>query len=288
MISILQAVIIGVMQGITELFPISSLGHSVVLPQLLGWNIHQDDSYYLTFLVATHLATASVLFLFFWHEWMEIIKGLARSLAARRIQADDTYAKLGWLLVMGTVPAGILGLLFDEPLKKLFASGQIAAGFLLVNGLILLAAEKLRKKRQAAERRKDSLNDDRISKLRWSQAIGIGAAQSAALLPGISRSGTAMAGGLLAGLNNENAARFSFLLATPIIGAAALLKIPGLFTASMAPLRPAIIIGAIAAGVSAFLSVRFLMKYFQTKTLMPFAIYCLIAGVTLSVYFLVK
>jgi undecaprenyl-diphosphatase len=287
MLSIFQAIIIGLVQGLTELFPISSLGHSVIVPHLFGWNIHQGASYYLTFLVATHLATALVLLGFFWHEWVLIVKGLFRSLAARRIDPADTYAKLGWLLVIGTVPAGILGLLFQDSLRKAFASAQIAAGFLIVNGLVLFGAEKLRKRKNNQHERQGESNAN-IAKLKFSHAVGIGVAQSAALIPGISRSGTSMAGSLLAGLNNEDAARFSFLLATPIIGAAALLKLPDLFTSSLAPLRTAIIAGAICAAITAYLSVKFLMRYFQTKTLTPFAIYCVAAGVILSVYFALK
>src|SRR5262249_30307792 len=142
---VLQAVILGLLQGLTELFPISSLGHSVIIPSLLGWNIKQGDPYFLTFLVATHLATATVLFIFFWHDWLHILNGLWRSFVAREIRADDTYAKMGWLLVIGTVPAGLLGLLLQDPIRSLFASAQIAAFFLIINGLILFTAEKLRK-----------------------------------------------------------------------------------------------------------------------------------------------
>ncbi|HUD81053.1 MAG TPA: undecaprenyl-diphosphate phosphatase [Patescibacteria group bacterium] len=281
--TVFQAIIIGLVQGITELFPISSLGHSVILPSIFGWNLHQSDKYYLTFLVATHFATALVLFLFFFKDWMKILKGLARSLRARYIDKSDTYAKLGWLLVIGTIPAGILGLLFQDSLQKLFASARIAAVLLIINGVILWGAEKMRKyaknvKETAAQ------SDKNASKLSWGQSFLIGTVQSAALLPGISRSGSSMAGGLLAGLNNEEAARFSFLLATPIIGAAALLKLPSLFTSSIAPERSAILWGALAAAVAAYISVRFLVKYFQTRTLKPFAIYCLIAGLTFSLY----
>lgn len=285
MISIFQAIIIGLAQGFTELFPVSSLGHSVIIPQLLGWNIHQNDSYFLTFLVATHLATAIVLFIFFWQDWVKIFQGLVRSFVAREIKATDTYAKLGWLLVVATVPAGIIGLLFEQSLRKVFASAKIAASFLILNGIILFMAERLRKRANTRRRREtQNQSDTNIAKLRWSQAVGIGAAQAGALLPGISRSGSSMAGGLLAGLNNEDAARFSFLLATPVIGAAALLKLPELFNASAAPLRGAIVAGAICAAITAFLSVRFLVKYFQTKTLTPFAVYCLGGGI---VYLLV-
>jgi len=287
MLSIFQAVIIGLIQGITELFPISSLGHSVIIPRLLGWNIHQNDPYFLTFLVATHLATAIVLFLFFWKDWLRILKGLGRSFVARQIGPKDTYAKVGWLLVVGTVPAGVLGLLLDQSLRSLFASAHFAAAFLILNGFILFGAERLRK-RHNDQNETTQESDRHIAKLTWSHAVGIGSAQAAALLPGISRSGSSMAGGLLAGLNNEDAARFSFLLATPVIGAAALLKLPSLFTSSLAPMRSAILIGALCSAATAYLSVRFLITYFQTKTLTPFAVYCAIAGISFSLYFLVK
>ncbi len=286
MITIFQAIIIGLAQGLSELFPISSLGHSVILPQLFGWNLHQGDSYYLTFLVATHFATAVVLFLFFGRDWMKILKGLGRSLRSRTIDSNDTYAKIGWLLVIATVPAGILGLLFQQSLSTLFASARIAAAFLILNGFILFAAEKLRKRQNIKESPIEG--DRRIAKMSWLQSITIGVLQSAALIPGISRSGTSMAAGLRIGLNNQEAARFSFLLATPVIGAAAVLKLPSLFSASLAPMRTAIIAGSLAAAISAFLSVRFLVKYFQTKTLSPFAVYCVSAGIIFSLYLLVK
>jgi undecaprenyl-diphosphatase len=282
MISVFQAIVIGLIQGFAELFPVSSLGHSVIIPSLLGWHIGQNAPYFLTFLVATHLATALVLFFFFWHDWVKILKGLFRSFIAREIRSDDVYARIGWLLVVATVPAGLLGLLFEDPLRRLFASARIAATFLIVNGVILLLAERLRKR--ANSRVSSKQRDTVIAQLRWKHAVGIGAAQAGALLPGISRSGSSMAGGLLAGLDNEGAARFSFLLATPVIGAAALLQLPELFQQSIAPMRMAIVSGALCAAVSAFFSVRFLVRYFQTKTLTPFAIYCLAAGSVFFVY----
>lgn len=287
MISILQAIILGLLQGITELFPISSLGHSVILPQLFGWNIHQNDSYFLTFLVATHLATATVLFIFFWKDWKQILKGLGRSLKNRYIDPEDVHAKIGWLLVVGTIPAGILGLVFQDALRKFFASARYAAFFLIINGFVLLIAEHLRRNNEHLHGLQKE-NDKQIAKLSWGQAAFIGSAQAGALFPGISRSGASMAGSLLAGLNNENAARFAFLLATPIIGAAALLKLPDLFTPSVAPMRTAIILGALGAALTAYISVKFLLKFFQTNTLKPFAIYCLCAGTILSIYFALK
>jgi len=277
-----RAIILGLIQGVTELFPISSLGHAVILPRLLGWNIHQNDKYFLTFLVATHLATALVLLGFFWHDWVRIVKGLGRSLRDRGIAPDDTDAKLGWLLVVGTIPAGILGLLLQDKLRSVFASSTSAGLFIALNGLMLFGAERLRRRAPQT----DTDDDTRIARqLTWSKGVGIGAAQALALIPGLSRSGASMAGGLLAGLSNEDSARFAFLLATPIIGAAALLKLPELAGSSGNGVRGPALAGALAAAVSAYFSIRFLMKYFETKTLTPFAIYCLVLGVVVSIGF---
>jgi len=284
MISVLHAIILGIAQGITELFPISSLGHSVIIPQLFNWHIQQNGSYYVTFLVGTHFATALVLFLFFWKDWKKIIIGIVRSLKKRQIEATDSYAKIGWLLVVATVPAGILGLLFQDSLSKLFTSAKTASCLLILNGLILFGAERIRKNRQTIPRNV-SERDRGIAKLRWNQAIGIGIFQSASLFPGISRSGTSMAGSLTSGLNNEEAARFSFLLATPIILAASLLKLPDVFSNSYIHMRVAILFGAISAAIAAYLSVSFLIRYFRTKTLTPFAIYCFVIGISLTLYF---
>lgn len=286
MITILQAIILGLIQGITELFPISSLGHSVILPQLFGWNIGSEDKYFLVFLVATHFATALVLFGFFWRDWVAVFQGLWRVITTRKIGRTDTYAKLGVLLVIGTIPAGILGLVFEKPIRHLLVSPSLAAFFLIINGLILLLAESLRKK--ASSKYEDSYDSDKqISRLKWMSAIGIGAAQALALIPGISRSGSSMAGGLKAGLSNESAARFSFLLATPIIGAAALLKLPELFHHDVAPMRGAILAGSLAAAIAAYVSVRFLVRFFQTHSLKPFAVYSIVAGLAFSVLLMV-
>src|SRR5438309_2935418 len=170
LISYGQAVVLGLLQGFSELFPISSLGHSVILPKLLGWNIHQNDPYFLSFLVATHLATAIVLFVFFWRDWVRILRGLGRSLRDRGIAADDYDAKLGWLLVVGTIPAGILGLLLESALRKAFASATSAAIFLFVNGLLLFAFERLRR-RAPGEREPEPDEDRRIAqRVTWRQA----------------------------------------------------------------------------------------------------------------------
>jgi undecaprenyl-diphosphatase len=278
-----QAIILGLIQGVTELFPVSSLGTSVILPSLFGWNIHQNDPYFLTFLVATHLATAIVLLLFFWRDWVRIVKGVGRSLRDRGIGEEDTDAKLGWLLVVGTIPAGILGLLFEHSLRGLFASAQSAAFFLMLNGLMLFGAEALR--RRAPQTDED--DDRRIARqVSFPNAFLVGAAQALALIPGFSRSGATMGGGLLVGLSNKDAARFSFLFATPIILAAALLKLPELFGSEGDGIRGQALVASLCAAGAAFLSVRFLMRYFETRTLIPFAVWCLAFGAVCTTYFL--
>jgi undecaprenyl-diphosphatase len=284
-ISYFQAIVLGLLQGVSELFPISSLGHSVVLPRLFGWDIHQNDDYFLSFLVATHVATAIVLLLFFLKDWIQIVKGLGRSLRDRYIGPDDTYAKLGWLLVIGTIPAGLLGLLLEHPLRSLFASTQTAAIFLFVNGLLLFGAEALR--RRAPVRSEQGMQSDEViaRNLSFRNAVGIGAAQALALIPGLSRSGASMGGGLLSGLSNEESARFAFLLATPIIGAAGLLKLPELMGSQGDHVRGQALVGALCAAVTAYFSVRFLLRFFETNRLTPFAVYCCAVGAVLSVGF---
>jgi undecaprenyl-diphosphatase len=283
-ISYFQGAVLGLLQGVSELFPISSLGHSVILPQLLGWNIHQNDKFFITFLVATHLATALVLLGFFRRDWWRIVKGLGRSLRDRGIDPDDTDAKLGWLLVVGTIPAGILGLLLESALRGVFASAQSASIFLFCNGLLLLGAERLR--RRAPQTSTD--DDTRIARqVGWRDSTLVGTAQALALIPGFSRSGATMAGGLLVGLSNKDAARFAFLLATPIIGAAAVLKLPELAGPDGRGVRGPALVGALCAAGTAYLAVRFLMRYFETRTLIPFAVYCLAAGAACTVYFAV-
>jgi undecaprenyl-diphosphatase len=283
MISYAQGAILGLLQGVSELFPVSSLGHSVILPRLLGWNIHQNDSFFITFLVATHFATALVLLGFFWRDWVRIVKGLGRSIRDREIAASDPDARLAWLLVVGTIPAGILGLLLEHPLRHAFASARSAAFFLILNGFLLYGAELLR--RRAAEAEKGDPDERIVRRVGWKEAFGVGTAQAIALVPGFSRSGASMAGGLLAGLSNEDAARYAFLLATPIIGAAAVLKLPDLFGSEGAGIRGPALVGAVCSAVTAYLAVRFLMRFFETNRLTPFAAYCLAAGVAGSLYF---
>ena len=284
-ISYFHAAVLGLLQGVSELFPVSSLGHTVILPKLFGWDIHQSAPYFLTFLVALHLATALVLLGFFRRDWVRIVKGLGRSLRDREIGPEDADAKLGWLLVVGTIPAGLLGITLQDKLRTLFASPQYAAIFLALNGLLLYGAELLR--RRAPVTADD--DDVRIARtVSWRDTTLVGAAQALALIPGFSRSGASMGGGLLVGLSHKDAARFAFLLATPIIFAAALLKLPDLAGSQGNGVRGPALVGALCSALTAYLAVRFLMKYFETRTLLPFAIYCAVAGTAATVYFSVS
>jgi undecaprenyl-diphosphatase len=284
LISYFQAVILGLTQGIAEPFPISSLGHAVVLPALFGWNIHQNDKFFLTFLIATHFATAIVFLLLFLKDWVLIVKGIFRSLRMREIRADDTYARLGWLLVAGTIPVGIIGLLLQDPIRKLFASPSVAAAFLIVNGFALLCFERLRRRPpRPGDYRGDS--DGRLAKLSWRQSIGVGTSQAFALIPGISRSGFTMGGGLLSGLSNEDAARFGFLLATPVIFAAAALKLPELLGKAGADVRGPALVGGLCAAATTFFAVKFLLRFFETNRLTPFGYYCIAFGAFCTIVF---
>jgi undecaprenyl-diphosphatase len=283
-ISYFQAIVLGLIQGIAEPFPISSLGHAVIVPKAFGWNIHQNDDYFLAFLVATHCATAIVLFFFFLKDWKRIFNGLGRSLRDRQIAPGDTDARLGWLLVIGTIPAGILGLLLEHSLRTVFASPEAAAIFLTVNGVLLLAFESLRR-RQPSPGDGEGDSEPRIAKMSFRQAAAIGTAQAAALIPGISRSGITMGGGLIVGLSNEDAARFAFLLATPIIAAAGVLKLPELLGSAGDGVRGQALVGALAAAFTTYIAVKFLLRFFQTNRLTPFGIYCIAAGLFFTVAF---
>ena len=275
-ISYLQAIILGALQGIAEPFPISSLGHAVIFPSLFGWDIHQNDEFFLSFLVATHCATALVLFFFFLEDWKRILSGLWRSLRGRA-GTDDDDARLAWVIVVGTIPAGILGLALEHKLRTLFASPTSAAIFLTINGILLLVFERLRR-RPPRPHDYEGDADPRIARMSFKQAFAIGTAQAAALIPGISRSGVTMGGGLMTGLSNEDAARYAFLLATPIIGAAGVLKLPDLLGSAGDGVRGQALVGAIAAAVTTYFAVKFLLRYFETNRLSPFGVYCILAG----------
>jgi len=287
-----QAVILGLIQGVTELFPVSSLGHSVILPALFGWsNVvaaqSAKESFFLAFLVGLHVATALALAFFFRDQWVRIIAGLLRSAGNRRIETPDE--RLGWLLVVATIPAGLVGLVLEHPLRVLFATPVAAAGFLAINGCILFAGEWIRRRAAVravvAAHAQTPSGDRRLDTLEFREAGVVGVAQVFALLAGISRSGITMVAGLVRGFDHEDAARFSFLLATPIIFAAGVYKLPDLLGPNGDGVRGQVLAGSVAAAVTAYASVRFLSRYFTSRTLAPFAAYSLIIGVLALVRF---
>ncbi len=282
MISFFQAIILGLLQGVTELFPISSLGHSVLLPKLLGWNAiatseSASESSYLAFIVGLHCATAIALIIFYRKTWAKLFKSFFVTLRKRR--AETSEERLTWLLIAATIPAAITGIIFEHKLRTVFAKPLLAAIFLTINGLILLAGEKYRKASLEHKPRRALHN------LAYREAGLIGLAQVFALLAGISRSGITMVAGLVRGLSHEDAAKFSFLLATPIILAAGVYKLPDLLGPNGDGIRGQVLVGSIAAGFAAYFSVKFLTRYFQTKTLKPFAIYCLVVGIIMIIRF---
>jgi undecaprenyl-diphosphatase len=312
-VSYLQAIVIALVQGVTELFPISSLGHSVLIPAWIGgsWSTlvtqsaqaSSEKSFYLAYIVALHCATALALLWFFRADWSRIIRGfirsVVRSVRQRRLIVEGSDERLAWMIVVATIPVGITGIALEHTFRTVFAKPLAAAVFLFINGLILLAGERIRRRqsasvaadrpaepvrtaraggRQQSEIRAASDADARLSSLSYREALYIGSLQIGALLAGISRSGITMVGGLWRGLDHEDAARFGFLLATPVILAAGVLKLPSLAGSAGAHIHGQVVVGVIVAGIAAYLSVRFLMRYFQTRTLTPFAVYCLIFG----------
>jgi undecaprenyl-diphosphatase len=277
--SLWQALFLGFLQGATELFPVSSLGHAVLLPRLLGWNYNQSDPSFVPYVVLLHLGTAGALLVVFWQDWVRIVGAFFRAVYRGRI-GDDPNERLAMLIFVATIPAGLLGAFFESELKKLFATPRVAAVFLVVNAGIMGTGELLR--RRAERRRLVETSTDpnagfaQESDLGFVPALVTGASQALALFPGISRSGTTITAGLLAGLKHESAARFSFLLATPIILAAGALEVPRLFQSGSA--LGMYLAGALVAAVTAYLSTRFLLRYFRSGRLDPFAIYCLVLG----------
>jgi undecaprenyl-diphosphatase len=280
-ITYLQAIVIAVLQGVSELFPISSLGHSILLPALLGGSWGHlvgesgeatKNSPYLAYLVALHVATALALIWFYRKDWVAIVTGFFRSIARRKIETSSE--RLAWLLIIGTIPVGLVGLVFEHKLRELFAKPLAAAIFLTLNGLVLLTAELLVRRAKKTGRH----HPRRLATMGYGEAGIIGFFQIFALLAGISRSGVTLVGGLLRGLNHEDALRFAFLLATPVIFAAGVLELPSLAGPAGAHLHGQVIVGMIVAAITAYASIRFLTRYFQTRTLTPFAVYCLIVG----------
>lgn len=263
----MHLLLLAILQGISELFPISSLGHSVLIPALFHWPIDRNAAWFLPFIVVLHLGTATALLLYFWRDWARILRGLWQA----RGGTGNPDARLFWLIVVATIPAGLLGLALEHRIRALFGGFSLVAFFLVINGVMLILGDRL-KYRQAQHTLED---------LGWGKAVGIGFAQALALIPGMSRSGATLVAGLASGLGYDAAARLSFLMATPIITAAGVLEIPKLLRhASGAPMGT-ILAGGVLAGIFAYLSTWFLMHYFSghdTKALRPFGVYCLILG----------
>jgi len=271
----LQALVLALLQGVSELFPVSSLGHIILVPSLLHWtNIHRADPTFLAFVVLLHLGTALALIVYYRKRWLAIVRALIASVIRGRL-SPDRDERIGWLLVVGTIPVGVLGVLFEAPVRALFGSPAPAAIFLALNGLVMFGGEALRRRQMA-----DSGRVDRpIEHLSFAQSVLVGFAQSFALLPGISRSGASMVAGLLCDLDHEDAAEFSFLLATPVIFAAALLESRYLIAPDAHVALLQALTGGLVAAIAAYLSVAFLMRYFKSNDLRPFGWYCLLVGV---------
>ena len=322
----LEAAVVGLIQGVSELFPVSSLGHNVLIPALLGgsWaadlNVARPESPYLAFIVGLHVATALALLGYFWRDWVRIIGGFVSSIRYRQVRTRDQ--KLAWMIILATIPVGLVGLAAEHAFRVIFGKPIYAAVFLMVNGVILYCGERFRPRASVradavatrdwelaragapgaapghgvarhagghqAEREEElalaGQADERLSRLGYPTAVVIGSAQILALLAGISRSGVTMVAGMGRGLSREDAARFAFLLATPVILAAGVLKIPDLMGPLGNGIRGQILLGSALSGLGAYVSVRFLMKYFQTRTLYPFAVYCFAFGLLSVIY----
>ncbi len=297
-LTMVHAIVVGVLQGVTELFPISSLGHSVLVPAWLNWNVivksqSQSESPYLAFVVGLHVATALALLVYYWRDWRDVIPAAFRVLGRRKV--TDRNEHLAWLLIVATIPAGLTGLVLEHALRTLFAKPFAAALFLTVNGVVLFLGEWLRRRRIAealvcepvpALASEEVVNElaerthtvRTVEDMTWREALVIGVAQIGALFAGISRSGITMVAGLARGLDHEEAARFSFMLATPIIFAAGVYKLPDLMGHLGDGIRGEVLAGSVAAGIAAYIAVRFLVRFYRSNNLVPFAIYCLAAG----------
>jgi len=270
-----QALFMGLLQGASELFPVSSLGHAVLVPSLLHWSFRQSDPSFLPFLVLLHLGTATALVVLYRHEWVEIVRGFFT--AAVRGQMKTESERLAMLLLVGTIPAAVLGVFLESRIKSLFASPYEAAGFLVANGALMLGFEAVRRRRESgATRAEQEARFGAAERISFPAAAIVGACQALAFLPGISRSGITIGGGLVAGLRHEEAARFSFLLATPVILGAGLIEVPQLFARGVPVGEYAL--AAVLAAIAAYASARFLLRYFRSGRLDPYGWYCIVAG----------
>jgi undecaprenyl-diphosphatase len=290
-ITTFQAIVLGVLQGVTELFPISSLGHTVIFPNLFGWhNIvvwqSQPESPWLALVVMLHVGSAIGLLIYFWRDWIALIRAFFATLAKRK--AETPTERLAWLIITATIPVGILGLALEHTVRTALAKPLAASIFLVVNGAILLGAERFRRRSdvRALATREGAKADGarRLDTLDYREAAVIGVAQSSALIAGISRDGVCMTSGLARGLDNADAARFAFLLATPPILAAGVVKFSDLTGPHGAGIRGGAVIAAICAAVTAVFTVHFLTRYFKSRNLTPFGIYCVVFGLAMVIY----
>ncbi|HTA12480.1 MAG TPA: undecaprenyl-diphosphate phosphatase [Solirubrobacteraceae bacterium] len=297
-LSYFQAIVLGALQGVSELFPISSLGHTVLFPTLFGWNKLVDaqsakESFWLALIVMLHVGSALGLLAYYWRDWVQIVKAFFHTLATRRIETPTE--RLAWLIVVASVPAGIIGLALEHELRTLTAKPEVAAIFLVVNGFLLIGAERFRRRAQVRElavregaKRAPSpqglVGARELNTLEYREALVIGAAQTTALVAGISRDGVTMGAGLARGMDHSDSARFAFLLATPIILAAGLFKLPDLLGHNGDGIRGQALVACAVAAIVAVFTVRFLVSYFKTKTLIPFAVYCLVFGLGMVIY----
>jgi undecaprenyl-diphosphatase len=322
-----QAVVLGALQGVTELFPISSLGHTILFPTLFGWTglvkaQAEPESFWLALIVTLHVGSALGLLAYFWRDWVAIVRAFFVSLGRRRIETQTE--KLAWLIVIASIPTGVIGLVLEHPLRVLFAKPTAAAIFLMVNGVMLLGAERLRRRAPARASEPDAYayagagpgsgggdvrkvvpepggaglvapvltsgdapaadEADSLAQITFRDSVGIGLLQSTALVAGISRDGVCMAAGLMRGLDNETAARFAFLLATPIILAAGVFKLGDLTGPLGDGIRGQAAVACLTAAITAVIAVRWLVRYFRTRTLTPFGIYCLLFGFAMTIY----
>jgi undecaprenyl-diphosphatase len=290
-LSYFQAIVLGALQGVTELFPISSLGHTVLFPTLFGWNElvkvqSEKESFWVAFVVALHVGSALGLLAYYWRDWVQIVRAFFRTLTTRRIETSNE--RLAWLIIAATIPAGVLALALQHPLQTLTAKPKVAAVFLMVNGLLLFAAERFRQRaevRELAAREGAKADGAReLNTMEYREAVVIGVAQSTALVSGISRDGVTMGAGLARGLDHSDAARFAFLLATPVILAAGVFKLPDLLGHQGDGIRGQALVAMLVAAITALITVRFLVGYFKTRTLRPFAVYCLLFGLAMVIY----
>lgn len=297
-LSWLEAGVIGAVQGASELFPVSSLGHSVLIPAVIGgsWardlDVRSAESPYLAFIVGLHVATAIALIAYFWRDWVRILRGLGTSILRREVA--DADQRLAWLLVLATIPVGLVGLVGEHFFRTELSRPTFTAVFLMLNGLVLLGIERARRGHQpddadyVDERISGVESDRRLAQVPLVRAMIIGAAQILALAPGISRSGVTTATGMARGLNREDAARFSFLLATPVILAAGVLKLGDLAGPLGAGIRPQVLFGSVLSGITAYLSVRFLTRYLAQRSMRPFGVYCVVAGAACLAWFAIR